>query len=92
MAKDAFNKKRALSTSKMDLGLRKKLVKCYVWSIDIYMVLKLGHFVQWIRNTEMWCWRRIQKISWTEHVRNEEVLLKSHGAEEYPALNKRTEG
>ena len=24
---------------------------------------------------EMWCWRRMKKISWTDHVRNEEVLL-----------------
>ena len=24
----------------------------------------------------MWCWRRIQKISWANHVRNEEVLLR----------------
>ena len=24
---------------------------------------------------EMWCWRRMEKISWTYHVRNEEVLL-----------------
>ena len=23
---------------------------------------------------EMWCWRRMEKISWTDHVRNEEVL------------------
>jgi hypothetical protein len=23
----------------------------------------------------MWCWRRMEKISWTEHVRNEEVLV-----------------
>ena len=23
----------------------------------------------------MWCWRRIEKISWTDHVSNEEVLL-----------------
>jgi hypothetical protein len=29
MVKAAFNKKRALFTSKMDLELRKKLVKCY---------------------------------------------------------------
>jgi hypothetical protein len=34
--KDAFNKKRALGTSKMDLELRKKLVKCYIWSIALY--------------------------------------------------------
>jgi len=30
MAKAAFNKKRALFTSTMDLKLRKKLVKCYI--------------------------------------------------------------
>ena len=23
----------------------------------------------------MWCWRRMERISWTDHVRNEEVLL-----------------
>jgi hypothetical protein len=23
----------------------------------------------------MWCWRRMEKINWTDHVRNEEVLL-----------------
>jgi len=29
---------------------------------------------------EMWCWRRMEKISWTDHVRNEEVLeSKSRG-------------
>jgi hypothetical protein len=30
MAKAAYNKKRALCISKMDLELRKKLVKCYI--------------------------------------------------------------
>jgi hypothetical protein len=23
----------------------------------------------------MWCWRRIENISWTDHVRNKEVIL-----------------
>jgi len=23
----------------------------------------------------MWCWRRIEKVIWADHVRNEEVLL-----------------
>jgi len=36
MAKVAFNKKRTLFTSTLDLELRKKLVKCYVWSIALY--------------------------------------------------------
>ena len=26
----------------------------------------------------MWCWRRMEKISWTDHVSNEEVLLKAN--------------
>jgi hypothetical protein len=25
----------------------------------------------------MWCWRRMEKISWTDHVRKEEVLLRA---------------
>ena len=24
----------------------------------------------------MWCWKRMEKISWPDHVRNEEVLLR----------------
>jgi hypothetical protein len=41
----AFNKKRSLSTSKVDLELRKKLVKFYIWNTAL-MVLKLGRFRQ----------------------------------------------
>ena len=36
MAKAAFNKKKNLLTSKLDLNLRKKLVKCYVWNMALY--------------------------------------------------------
>jgi hypothetical protein len=36
MAKAAFNKKRALFTSKMELELRKKLAKRYIWSVALY--------------------------------------------------------
>jgi hypothetical protein len=32
MTKLAFNMKKTLFTSKLDLNLRKKLVKCYIWS------------------------------------------------------------
>jgi hypothetical protein len=35
MTKAEFNKK-TLPTSKFDLNLRKKLVKCYIWSIAPY--------------------------------------------------------
>jgi hypothetical protein len=36
IVKAAFNKKRGLFTSTLDLELRKKLVKCYIWSIALY--------------------------------------------------------
>ena len=29
-----------------------------------------------LESFEMWCWRKMEKISWTDHVRNEEVLLR----------------
>jgi len=35
VAKAAFNKKRALFISTLDLELRKRLAKCYIWSIAL---------------------------------------------------------
>jgi hypothetical protein len=32
----AFNKKKALFPSKIDLKLRKKLVNCYIWSTVLH--------------------------------------------------------
>ena len=29
-----------------------------------------------LESFEMWCWRRMEKIGWTDYVRNEEVLLR----------------
>jgi hypothetical protein len=34
VAKAASYKKKAIFTSKLDLNLRKKLVKCYIWDIS----------------------------------------------------------
>ena len=79
MAKAAFNKKKNLSTSKLDLNLRKKLVKCYVWGMALYgaetWTLRATD-QKFLKSFEMWCYRRMEKISWTDHVRNEEVLLR----------------
>ena len=36
MAKAAFNKNKTLFTSTLDLNLRKKLAKCYIWSMALY--------------------------------------------------------
>ena len=31
---------------------------------------------KYLESFEMWCWRRMEKISWTDHVRNEGVFLR----------------
>ena len=71
MAKAAFNKKKTLFTSKLDLNLRKKLVKCYIWSMALYgpetWTLRAGDH-KYLESFEMWCWRRMEKISWTSDV------------------------
>jgi hypothetical protein len=63
----------------LDLELRKKLVKCYVWSIALYgaetwtfRAVDQKH----LESFKMWCWRRMEKISWTDHVRIKDVLLR----------------
>ena len=77
-AKAAFNNK-ILFTSKLDLNLRKKLVKCYIWSIALYgaetWTLRAAD-QKYMESFQMWCCRRMEKISWTDHVRNELVLLR----------------
>ena len=93
MAKAAFNKKKALFSSTLDLELRKKLVKCYIWSIALYgaengtlRAVDQKH----LESFEMWCWRRMEKKCWTEHVRNLTVKEQRniltyllHGAESF---------
>jgi len=56
-----------------------QLVKCYSWSTALYgaetwMLWAVDH--KHLDSFEMWCWRKMDKISWTHHVRNEEVLLR----------------
>jgi hypothetical protein len=36
----------------------------------------------------MWWWRKMEKISWTDRVKNEELLY-SQGGEEYSSDNKK---
>jgi hypothetical protein len=69
------------SSSTLDLKLRKKLVKCYVWSIALHVygaetwtLRAVDH--KHLESFEIWCWRRMEKISWTDYVRNEGVLFR----------------
>jgi hypothetical protein len=52
----------------------------HIWSIALYgaetWTLRAFHQKQ-LESFEMWCWRRMEKMSWTDHVRNEDVLLRA---------------
>ena len=56
----------------------------------LFLLMRIGYLLQVLQQRqfrpdgrnqkqvgsfEMWCWRRMEKISWTDRVRNEEVLL-----------------
>ena len=54
-------------------------MKCYIWSIALYgaetwMLRAVDQ--KHLESFEMWRWRRMEKIRWTDHVRNEKVLLR----------------
>jgi len=81
--------RRRLFTSKLYFNLGKKLVKCHNWSIALYgaetwMLWKVEK--KYVESYDMWCWRKMEKISWTDHVINEEVL--HIVKEEYPTYSK----
>lgn len=76
-AKKAFMKKRDLLESKINLGVRKKLLKTLIWSIALYGCETWtvgGPEKKRIEAFEMWCYRRMMKIRWSDKVRNEDVL------------------
>jgi len=82
-AKAALNNKKTLFTNKMDSNLRKKLIKCYIWSRALQGA---ETWVFWeanmknLQNLEMRWWRGMEKI-----------ITQSHGGEECPAYNKNME-
>ena len=61
------------------LGVRKRLFKCYIWSVLLYgcesWTISKG-MEQKLMAAEMWFWRRMMRISWTDKLNNEAVLEK----------------
>jgi hypothetical protein len=67
----------------------KKLVKYHIWSIvygaETWTLRAVDQ--KHLESFEMWCWRRTE-ISCADHVRNQEVLLKSQGERNILTRNK----
>ena len=53
------------------------MVKCYVWSVALYgsetWTLRKKER-NYLEAFEMWCWRRMEKISYMDRITDEEVL------------------
>lgn len=77
-ARTAFNRMRnVLCNMKINLHLRTRTLKCYVFPILIYGVeawTLTDATCKRLEAFEMWCYRRMLRISWTHHITNETVL------------------
>jgi hypothetical protein len=72
MAKAAFSRRRLSSAANWTL----MDINCYIWSTalcgaDISVLREVNQ--KYLGSFAMWCWRRMEKIVWTDHVRNEEA-------------------
>jgi hypothetical protein len=77
MGKSAFMAKKKLLNSNINMELKKRIIKSMVWSVMLYgaetWTLTQAEKKR-IEAFEMWVWRRMLKISWTEKISNDEVL------------------
>ncbi|KAI5707563.1 hypothetical protein M8J77_011831 [Diaphorina citri] len=74
----AFNKmSKIFKSHDLTISTKVRLLKCYIFSILLYGVESWTlneNTTKKLEAFEMWLYRRILKISWIEHVTNEEVL------------------
>ena len=79
MAKDAFSKRKELLSKNFSKVLRKRMVKTLVWPVALYgcetWILRKEE-IDRLNAFEMWLWRRIEKINWSDKITNKEVLEK----------------
>ncbi|MGI4401071.1 reverse transcriptase domain-containing protein [Klebsiella pneumoniae] len=71
-AKKLMANKRELLASNINVGVRKRLLKTFVWSVALYgcetWVLGKSERDR-LEAFEMWCYRRMMKIKWVDKVR-----------------------
>ncbi|XP_022835160.1 uncharacterized protein LOC111362674 [Spodoptera litura] len=78
IARASFNKMRkVLCCRQINIKLRVRLLFCYIWPLVMYgceaWTVK-EDTTRRINAFEMWCYRRMLRISWTQRVSNESVL------------------
>lgn len=69
--------KPMLCNRNLSMQLRMRVLKCYVWSVLLYgcetWTLKAST-INKLEAFELWCYRRMLRISWVTHTTNEDVL------------------
>ena len=82
IAKEKFSKiAHLLTTKKLKISTKIRIVKCYVYSIFTYGCESwtLSKVLEdKINAMEMWCMRRLGNVKWSDRVTNESVLEKLH--------------
>jgi len=79
MGKEAFTKRKELLKGRLNRDIKKRMVKVLIWSVTLYGAetwTMRKEDIKRIEAFDMWIWRRTERISWTEHRTNEEVLKK----------------
>ena len=69
--------KNILTNTHLSIQTRSRAVKTYVWSVLLYGCETWtisNQMEQRLEAFEMWCWRRLLKISWVQRISNEDVL------------------
>ena len=72
MTKETFNRKRSIFCGPLEKEVRKRLVKCFVWSVAMYgaETLTLTRNEQKrLEAFEMWIWRRTERVKWTGRIK-----------------------
>ncbi|KAJ4435001.1 hypothetical protein ANN_23573 [Periplaneta americana] len=71
------NRKWSIFCGPLEKEVRKVLVKCFVWSVALYgaetWTLRRSEEKR-LEAFEMWIWRRMEHVKWTDRIRNEAVL------------------
>ena len=80
MAKSKFYDNLKIFTVQLSTTTKKQMMKSLVWSVALYAaeawtMRKVD--TQRLEAFEMWCWRKMLKISYKEHVTNDEVLSRA---------------
>src|SRR3989441_12710358 len=79
MAKDAINKRKELLTKGLSMTLKNRMVKVLLWPVVLYGCetwTLLQDEINRLEALEMWFWRGLEKISWRDKIRNDEVFAR----------------